>query len=250
MIIVGPKWGTVARHDWTDESGLGVIHRIVLKGASKLIQVIGTYWPIPHNESTTDKSFSLSAKLRRRLKIIRTVHIEPLDWIQGKIASMVAKHACNHGGGVSFVLGDFNATWSDNEKGGSNRGLSDWANKLGLRNDFWKVNSSQGMGICSNFSGAVPISLIDHFLTSAGIKLNAIGTSLNEEYSVVSDSHRPIWASFSVAGGRGSLNKIIKGRSPPEAAMAIQINRRDKKEVALFSKEIDVVAFTWKTEER
>ena len=92
LIIVGPKWGSVASHDWTDESGLGLIHRIVLKGGAKKIQIIGTYWPVPHVDNPKKpKSFSMISKLGRRLAIIRKTPILPLEWIKERISALVSK---------------------------------------------------------------------------------------------------------------------------------------------------------------
>ena len=146
------------------------------------------------------------------------------------------------GDGITMVTGDLNATWKDNDRGGSNRGLAKWACSIGLANDFYHVNKAHQLGICSNFCGAEAVSLVDHFLTSPGFKIHSIGTSVEMEMALTSDSHRPIWASFSFVGGRGVKQRVISGRKSPSVVPAVQLNMRDDKQKLKYAEEMKIFA--------
>ena len=245
MILVLPEWGGAVVESRHDRSDLAVLTWTTIRAAQTTIQIQSTYWPIPHQHNTFPDS--LEANLQRFIsksndRTTRT--LSPLQWIKDQIELNQYKHHKTHPDNASVLLGDFNASWTPQERAGSHKPIMPWAILNNWSNDCREI--LQDMYLPTHFRGLTPTSTIDHILT-CGSHITALGqlSTLTPIMAGVSD-HRVVWVPITVVGGRGQQGLV---HGPPPNRLKLHKNdldRTDKEERANFqaalTEQLDIAA--------
>ena len=179
-----------------DPTQRGLLTGITLSNKHNQLRLLGSYWPVPH--AANQHLLYLHAHVVQYLHQHSPLSDLPeqdqhhsLTYIQDLIMRETHKHQRTPGN-QTILMGDFNSSWLDSDKGGTHPSLHRWANHLVWCNPSRTITDHlQSAKIRTKWTSITPVSWIDHILTFQGPTMpQLLGLHLARSPATISDNHR------------------------------------------------------------
>ena len=247
ITIVGRRWAKHITDVWTDPTECGVVSSVTLRGPTRSLTVIATYWPA--QKKASKGIFSLWYKVQTYLLKVKS-RLSPMDFIRELIDQRMLKALQREEATTVTLVGDFNGGW--NGKGGTHTDLQAWAEKAQWSNQTYDICNSPthhqfttSPPPATYYEGPTPVSWIDHILTTSSEAWQSLweeNVNQTDGYGSVQRAGRVIggeaivfdhcmlWADI-VAGQSGSVAPPAK---PPPPFRTLELNLEKKQDVETF----------------
>ena len=234
MIVLQPTWAGAIINSTSGRSGIGILTATAIRAATTDIVFLGPYWPIPHN--TDEHSQSLTAHLQHYMKEKeKNYRGSPLDWVKDITETEQSKHLKTPTN-TCILAGDFNALCYPG-RGGTNDPIQTRATLNKWRNSIGELLHNQNIKFATRYINYKGISTVDRILNSGSqsvLQAERLLISTDADIAELSD-HRPIWAPYTVVGGRGTQGRIHKGKKAKKLQMLRpELTLKNKAEVQRY----------------
>ena len=210
-VIVGERWSKHVSRFKADESGMGVVAELELMTAIGRLLILGTYWPYDSKMEA-----GLMGGLEAWMASCTPPRPgTPMQYIKSKIERAMLKHLTNPNN-ACILAGDLNSCY---HRDGSQVSCKLWANECGLVNGVADKILHDNLIFFTRFMGDHGTGFIDHILHNPRLlTLESFGSASHAGWSNCKIDHRPLYACFTIKGGRrepGAVSRRRLGRSLP-----------------------------------